>query len=179
MFTLRGGVFPYVLNAGKSISQGAQLTATIKPVSSFTLTGGMTYTDARLEEDLPAAAFDAGSPGYKGDRLPLSSRWSALLSGAYNFPIMPDVGGYVSGTLNYRSRSNSAFDVTDPYGRRAARFHSVRCHGGRDRSQLGCEPFRAEFDQPIGLYRREQLARWIAHRFTQAANLGLRVTREF
>ena len=102
---LAAGVFNYTLNVGKSTINGVELSSTFRPVEGLSLGGSVTYVDARLANDLPAAVVLAGTPGKKGDRSPFVPQWSASAQAEYDHPITGDLVGY--GQLDVAYRSNS------------------------------------------------------------------------
>jgi len=56
-------------------------------VTGLSLAGGVTYTDATLAQNLPAAVLAGGVIGFKGDQLPRSAKWSFNVLGEYDAPV--------------------------------------------------------------------------------------------
>ncbi|MDB5977213.1 MAG: TonB-dependent receptor [Nevskia sp.] len=85
-------------NGGKAQVRGAELSASFKPLRGLTVGGNMSYSHAKLAEDVPA--LDAKS----GQRLPLSPRFSGALTADYSVPFAE----YYQGTagLSYRFVGN-------------------------------------------------------------------------
>lgn len=106
-----GGTFVYIANAGKTKVDGAELKINANPVEGLTLNFGVTYTDSRLAEDLPATAAVAGA---KGDQLPYTPKWSYAGQFAYEAPVSDAMTGYVNANLNYRGSSATGFNEADP-----------------------------------------------------------------
>lgn len=83
---LNGVVITRLTNAGKISTRGAELDLIARPSDSFTLTGGIAYADAQIDEfNLPP-----GSPSTdtrKGERLPLAPEWKASLSANWRIPL--------------------------------------------------------------------------------------------
>jgi iron complex outermembrane receptor protein len=73
------GGFIYTANAGKARNQGAEATATVRPIPDLVLQGSVTYLDAELKRDFGAGATFVPS----GARLPGASRWSVSDSAIY------------------------------------------------------------------------------------------------
>ena len=90
--------FAYMVNGSSARSRGAEFSAELRPTSSLTISGWVAYNEAELRENLPAGgtAF-----GVRGDRLPISPRWSGYLSAEQRFPLGRDLTGYVGGSLTY------------------------------------------------------------------------------
>jgi outer membrane receptor protein involved in Fe transport len=107
------GAFAYTINAGRTNTYGAELDLTANPIEGLTLGGDLTYTNATLGSDLPADVVRAGTPGVKGDRIPLTAEWAGALRADYERPIANIVRGYVQGDLTYRGSSASQFEPAD------------------------------------------------------------------
>lgn len=109
------GAFAYTINAGKTSSNGIEFNTTIKPVTGLSLMGNVTYVDSKLEEDLPADVVSAGTIGNKGDRVPLSPKWSASASAEYEAPLAGDLSGFVQGNILYHGASYSTFNRANEF----------------------------------------------------------------
>lgn len=83
---LDGVVITRLTNAGKISTRGAEVDLLARPADNFTLSGGVAYTDAQIDEfNLPP-----GSPSTdtrKGERLPLAPQWKASLSANWRIPL--------------------------------------------------------------------------------------------
>ncbi len=124
-----GGTFVYIANAGKTKVDGAELKINANPVAGLTLNFGVTYTDSRLAEDLPATAAVAGA---KGDQLPYTPKWSYTGQLAYEAPVTDTITGYVNANVNYRGSSATGFNETDPNYERLDDYFLVNAQiGGR------------------------------------------------
>ncbi|MEO7208167.1 MAG: TonB-dependent receptor [Steroidobacteraceae bacterium] len=91
----------FVGNGGRAKSQGVELSLESHPITGLKLSGWVSYNDAVLTQDLPAAAVLAGFYGASGDRLPLSSRFSASLSAQQSFPLGERTSGFIGATASY------------------------------------------------------------------------------
>lgn len=103
------GAFGYTINAGKTVTKGIEFNTTITLPAGFSLSGNVTYVDAKLDKDLPAEVVAAGTFGSKGDRVPLSPRWSAAATANYDVPLSNTVTGFVAGNVTYHGSSYSSF----------------------------------------------------------------------
>ena len=56
-------------------------------MTGLSLAGGVTYTDATLAQNLPAAVLAGGVIGFKGDQLPRIAKWSFNVLGEYDAPV--------------------------------------------------------------------------------------------
>ena len=81
------GAFSHTINAGKTHVKGSEARITVTPATGLSLAGGVTYTDATLAQNLPAAVLAGGVIGFKGDQLPRSAKWSFNVLGEYDAPV--------------------------------------------------------------------------------------------
>jgi iron complex outermembrane recepter protein len=85
------------INAGVARSRGGELELAGSFSPNWRITAGLAYTDARIEESVDPAFFP------KGDRLPGTSKWMALLNSRYRFSSGPVAGLEVGGNIAYGS----------------------------------------------------------------------------
>lgn len=83
-FLLPNCGFSFTGNAGTARSKGVELDFSTRVASNLTLSGALSYTDAKLRVDSPAGA---GVGGKKGDRLPGIPRWSIQAGAQYDFMV--------------------------------------------------------------------------------------------
>ena len=84
-------------NAGKSVVNGAELEATLRPMEGLTLSSGLTYTDSHLTEDQPpihglffgTAAFYRGTILGRAEVHPLGVEKSAAAGLALVWFLLP------------------------------------------------------------------------------------------
>lgn len=103
------GAFGYTINAGKTRVNGVEFNTTIKPFRGLSLAGNVTYVDSKLAEDLPLDVTRAGTFGVKGDRVPLTPKWTGSLSAEYEAPFSDTTSGFISGNAIYHGDSYSSF----------------------------------------------------------------------
>jgi len=109
------GAFEYVINAGDSRIRGAELSVTYNSDMGLSFGGGVTFTDAKLTEDLSQDVMDAGTIGYKGDRIPRVPRWTAAGQLRYETDLSANLGFYVQGDISYRGSSTYSFNDENAY----------------------------------------------------------------
>jgi outer membrane receptor protein involved in Fe transport len=104
--TLRdpGTGFAYFTNAGKAKSQGAEVSLEYR-TNGLSVAANASINDAKLTSNPPANAGAAR----KGDRLPLSSRFSASLSIDQDVELSNDWTAFIGGTLSYVGRRAGNF----------------------------------------------------------------------
>lgn len=102
----------FYANGGQAVSRGFEMQATARPVTGMTVATALTYTDAKLDEDVPNATIF----GRKGDRLPYSARWQATLAVDQAIPLSNNVEGSLGFTLAYLGDRIGEFNsrVTQP-----------------------------------------------------------------
>jgi iron complex outermembrane receptor protein len=102
-----GGTFVYIANAGKSYVNGFEFQINAQPTDALSLNLGATYTDSRLSEDMPGASQ---TPGFDGDRIPYTPKWSYAGQVQYEVPFSSALTGYASTNFNYRGESYTNFN---------------------------------------------------------------------
>jgi iron complex outermembrane receptor protein len=104
------GTYDYILNAGKTTTDGLEVDTTWKPLPELTLSGGFTYVDARLAANLPLSVQQAGTPGVSGDPMPFVPHWEATGQAEYDRPLTDRFNGYLQGDFSYHGSSFSQFE---------------------------------------------------------------------
>lgn len=107
--------FTYTLNAGRTKTDGVEVTAQVYPMDGLTLSGAVNYVDARLAEDLPEAIALTGNAGYKGDTIPYSPHWTGSAQARYEWAMGDTVKPYVQGSLTYRDKTKTTFNTSNTY----------------------------------------------------------------
>ena len=108
------GTYDYILNAGKTQTDGIEFDTTWRPVQNLTLSGGFTYVSAQLASDLPPNVVAGGTPGVTGDPMPFVPHWEATGQAEYDHPLTDRFTGYLEGDFSYHGSSFSAFEATTP-----------------------------------------------------------------
>ncbi|MEI9851991.1 MAG: hypothetical protein WDN24_15415 [Sphingomonas sp.] len=108
-----GGTYVYIANAGKSYVNGVEFQINARPSDRLSFNLGVTYTDSRLSEDMPATAEVSG---FDGDRIPYTAKWSFAGQAQYEVPIGASTTGYAGANFNYRGASYTNFNaLADDY----------------------------------------------------------------
>jgi outer membrane receptor protein involved in Fe transport len=89
---------PYIDNGSAARSAGVELALAVRPRSGTTIDVSTSYDDAVLSEDFPG---EASARGVKGDRIPLSTRWSSHVALEQEFPLWPGATGFAGGSVTY------------------------------------------------------------------------------
>jgi outer membrane receptor protein involved in Fe transport len=106
------GTYNYILNAGKTTTDGLEFDTTWRATSELTFSGGFTYVDAKLGTPLPESVFKAGTPGAAGNAMPFVAHWQATGQAQYEHPITDRFTGYGQLDFSYHGGSSSAFETT-------------------------------------------------------------------
>ncbi len=72
---LNNSVITQLTNAGTVSTRGFEVDALARPTRNFTVTGGIAYTDAHIDEFNVPPGAPAGSSTRKGEPLPLAPKW--------------------------------------------------------------------------------------------------------
>ncbi|MBB5709960.1 TonB-dependent receptor [Sphingomonas xinjiangensis] len=102
-------------NGDSARSQGAEVTATLRPTRGFDVVLNVAHNDATLREDLPE-----GNGGFAGDRLPYAPEWTANLSADYEWSVGNGATAFVGGNVRLVSAQEADFDDSyrTTFGRR-------------------------------------------------------------
>ncbi len=102
----QNGAIGIIVNGGKAVSKGIELTFVAKPAPGLTFSGNYSYNDAHLTQDVPGL-IHYGNGGYlktaalAGDRLPGSAKNSGTLVADYTVPAgINSIDFNMSGTYN-------------------------------------------------------------------------------
>ena len=99
-------------NGRRARSQGAEFLVTVRPVHGLTIAANVAYTRAKLLDDTtPAPGIPNLTGGLAGDPLPFTPRWSATLSGDYEWAIGDNARAFVGANLRTVSHRTSGFSA--------------------------------------------------------------------
>ena len=104
---LNGG--DYYANGSAAKSEGLELEAELRPLPGLTLAAWTAWNQAVITEPSPPAS---AQPLFPGERLPLSSRFSANFSVEQRFPLSRGVEGFVGGDVSYVGNRASAIGAS-------------------------------------------------------------------
>ena len=96
-------------NGSRAIVDGAELTATARPVRGLALSVNAAYTNARLTEDLPP--IQGVISGFDGDQLPFTPKFSAGVNGDYSWSLSNTVSATVGASLRHVSSQTASYDA--------------------------------------------------------------------
>ena len=127
-------------NGSSAKSDGAEFTATVRPMSGVSLSVNGAYTRARLSGDAPAFVG-----GLKGDRLPFTPPLSVSANADYAWAVGGDAKAFLGASARYLSRQNADFDATfrtaNGRQRRVPAYTVVDLRAGVDFKHFGIEAF--------------------------------------
>lgn len=110
-------VAPTLVSIPKSTVKGAEVSATLRPVTGLTLTANGTYVDTRIDRNPVDRATGAtvaptdylGNPSnYIGKSFANTPKWQATLDAQYRFPLSASLEAYLGTTVTY---SSSTFGI--------------------------------------------------------------------
>ncbi len=95
--------FGYQTNGGRANGLGTELTGTLKPTRSLTLTATAAYYGLKIRDDLPTLGAESG------DRTPTSPTWSGSVLADYSVPLSGDWHLNLGGGVRWVSHTYSRF----------------------------------------------------------------------
>ncbi|KQM74520.1 TonB-dependent receptor [Sphingomonas sp. Leaf20] len=104
-----GVVVTRFTNAGKVSTRGAEADIVLRPVDDLSFSGGIAYTDARVDQFLqaPGAAVTAVIPA--GTALPFAPKWKGSLGADYRWRTGGAVDLFLGAQGNYQSKQLALF----------------------------------------------------------------------
>lgn len=94
----------FLVNGGKAISQGIELSTTFKLTERLRLALNGAYTDATVSDDVPSLG------GLDGDNLPYIPEISWSATADYSFPLAADWNGLVGGGFRWVGNRKTSLD---------------------------------------------------------------------
>lgn len=119
-------------NGGNAVSKGVELSSTVIPFEGLRIGGNLAYTDARVQEDVPALQ------ARDGDRVPTVPQWTGSLTSSYSFALAADASAELGlgyryvGSTEYPFASNptsyalDAYSLVDAYASASFRRFDLR-----------------------------------------------------
>ncbi len=96
-------------NGGDARVDGFELELTARPTQGLTVGANTGYTNARMTRIDPGPAAYLGAE--KGDKLPLTPKWTAAIYADQVFTMSDAIEGTIGATLRYESDKPSSFSV--------------------------------------------------------------------
>jgi outer membrane receptor protein involved in Fe transport len=123
--------YPYIVNAGKARSRGAELEMASSPLDGLTISVGVGYTDAKITQSAPLAGTRAGDP------IQQIAPWTVSASVDYSFPVTGRWRGLLHADNGFVDRSFSANnDPANPRLRPAYDLANLRLGGTTDALEI-------------------------------------------
>jgi outer membrane receptor protein involved in Fe transport len=106
------GVAPTLASIPKATVDGAEISATLRPVTGLTLTANGTYVHTRIDRDpvdretgaaLAPADYLGNPNSYIGLSFPNTPKWQAMLDAEYRVPVSAALEAYLGSTITYSS----------------------------------------------------------------------------
>jgi iron complex outermembrane receptor protein len=103
------GNLPALISVPKSRLLGAELTATIRPITGARLSLAATYLDSRVSDSFVTSSPVGDSVNIQGESFPNAPRWNFVFDSEYSFGLTRALTGYVGASETYRTESQAAF----------------------------------------------------------------------
>lgn len=157
--TVNGAVTTTIINAGKVSTRGVEAEWLFRPTRAFTLNGGVSYTDAHVDQFLQPPAAQAANFIVSGTPLAFAPKWKATTGAYYTLqtPALPfgiEFGGqaaYVSKQVSTLAPNGTAPGLTPAQSTGQAlafQEQTISGHGQVDLSLAAVDPvknFRVAF----------------------------------
>lgn len=107
------GPIAKLVNVPRSSVFGAELDLSMQPVRGLTLTAAGSYIKTKVKDHF--TAFDALGTlrDLDGTVLPFAPQWQLSANARYEFPVSPDLNGFLGVNLSYQSKSYSDLGELD------------------------------------------------------------------
>lgn len=111
------GPLPYLVNVPKSRLVGGEFNLTMRPVTGLQLNAGGTYIKTKVTGTSLVTSPFGNDIDAKGEELPSAPKWQFQGDAEYTFPISSSVGGFLGGSVSWRTATYSALgSKTGPAG---------------------------------------------------------------
>ena len=154
-------------NAPGANSKGIEIATDYRPINQLTLTGGATFTDAELSQNLclrageTCTAAQAQAPA--GTQLPYTPAFKANVTARYTMPVY-DWDGFVQGSMLYQTRAQAALLQMD-------------ANGQNEKAVLGSMGSFSSFDFSAGVQRNKlSLTLFVKNAFDERGEVNRSVT---
>lgn len=131
------------INGGDAKIDGAEFTATWRPVRGLNLSVNGAYTRARLANDLPP--IGAVIPAFDGERLPYTPKFAFGVNGDYSWSLSGATTAFVGGSLRTLSSQTADYDgdffAANGRQRKIAPYEVVDVRGGVDFGRFSVEAY--------------------------------------
>ena len=115
---LNNSIITQLTNAGAVSTKGVEIETLIRPSRNFTLTAGVSYTDAQIDRFNVPPGAPAGASTRRGEQLPLAPTWKGNIGATWKI----ETGGFadleIGGQVSLTSDQVSSLE-SNPVTRRA------------------------------------------------------------
>ncbi|PZN97420.1 MAG: TonB-dependent receptor [Alphaproteobacteria bacterium] len=98
-------------NGKRARTSGVEATATLRPFRGLSFVVNGAYTDAKLLDDTVSGGGFNLTGGIAGDQLPYTPKWSANISGDYEWSIGNDAVAYVGANIRMMGDQTAGFNA--------------------------------------------------------------------
>lgn len=131
------------INGGKAKVDGAELTATFRPVPGLNLSVNGAYIDARLADDLPPIVGQI--PAFDGDQLPWTPKFSFAVNGDYSWALSANAEAFAGFSVRHLSQQTADYDAdyfaANGHHRKVDPYEVFDLRGGVDFGRFSVEAF--------------------------------------
>ena len=145
------------INGKGAVSNGAEVTATLRPIPDFVTSINFAYTDAHLTGDTDPLTLGA----VKGDQLPFSPKVTVSVNADYDWHLSDTAKAFVGGSIRALSRQSGDYDPTylATYGHfaRVPAYEVVDLRAGVDFGRFSLEVYAKNVANARGITSVEPL----------------------
>lgn len=98
-----------VVNVPESSIKGAELQLSAYPINGLSLNLGGTYLDTEVTASFVNYSILGVVSDFRGEAFPFTPKWQVVADGQYEFPLNGAFGGFVGGSVAYRTDTTGGF----------------------------------------------------------------------
>lgn len=98
-----------VVNVPSSAIKGAELQLSAYPIDGLSLNLGGIFLDTEVTGSFVNYSILGVVSDFNGESFPFTPKWQLVADGQYEFPINPTFGGFVGGSVSYRTKTTGGF----------------------------------------------------------------------
>jgi iron complex outermembrane receptor protein len=102
---------PALQNIPKSSIYGGELSATLRPLSGLSITGGVEYVHSQVDGSFLAPDPYGAIVDLKGEPFPATPEWQVIGNANYTYPVSSAWSAFFGGGVTYQSSTNAAFGL--------------------------------------------------------------------
>ncbi|WP_339865173.1 TonB-dependent receptor [Paremcibacter congregatus] len=125
-------VTPFIVNAGAGRVNGFELESAARPMEGLTLTGMLSYTDAKITETqtIGDSGVEFRDSGRAGDPFFNVPKWNLNLAAQKDFPVTNELDGMVRVDFSHVGKTRTKYRADHPYNQNLAAYSLMNLRAG-------------------------------------------------